>query len=427
MKLLVLKKSKDYGEKLRKPQERRGDTPGDRLEHFRKLILDHLDTLDGDVMKKAGLPVGTVREWKGGQKYVKVGPNKWRPKYDSESRGAKMAVAAIRRKIAAAKDAHEMMSIVLEHRDRFSGKDGQPLPFVQELHSYVMSAQEGREKAEKKKAVADKKKDKPEEKESGKTGTKDTESDEKSVEEWEQAGADAFKAGKPRKPPYDEIVKTGTKIGSPESKEADKKMKAWLRGWTKADASSELSDKKVKQKNTPLYQTGDYKVKQRGENDFVVTDKDGNVLPHFGIGGKSDTFADIHGAKKHADLRAKLDEDKKNKKMPDPEQLKKLKEAAEAEKNEYNNAFIELYKNGMITEKQAVAKLTNRKNPNRKTVAEERKLLGEDKPMEGGLYDKEKETDAPESGDDNAAAFKAIQEKYRSAKSVTGDEDEIAV
>jgi hypothetical protein len=57
-----------------------------------------------------------------------------------------MAIAAIRRKVAAAKDVHEMMQIVLEHHDRFSDKDGHPLPFVQELHKYVMSNQDQRQK-----------------------------------------------------------------------------------------------------------------------------------------------------------------------------------------------------------------------------------------------------------------------------------------
>jgi hypothetical protein len=113
---------------------RKSKCKDDKLEHFRKLIMDHLDTLD--VMEKAKFPIGTIRDWKG-KKYIKVGENKWKPKYDNESRGAKLAVAAIKRKVANAKDAKEMMDIVLENRDRFSDKDGHPLPFVQELSEYV--------------------------------------------------------------------------------------------------------------------------------------------------------------------------------------------------------------------------------------------------------------------------------------------------
>jgi hypothetical protein len=118
-----------------------------KLAYFRKLILDHLDSLeDGDSLEKArGMPVGTIREWKG-KKYVKTGSGKWKPKYDEHSRGAKMAIAAIKRKIAAAKDAQEMLRIVLENRDRFSGKDGLPLPFVQELSRYVGARQDNRGK-----------------------------------------------------------------------------------------------------------------------------------------------------------------------------------------------------------------------------------------------------------------------------------------
>jgi hypothetical protein len=48
-----------------------------------------------------------------------------------------MAVSAIKRKIAAAKDAQTMLQIVLENRERFSDAQGHPLPFIQELSRYV--------------------------------------------------------------------------------------------------------------------------------------------------------------------------------------------------------------------------------------------------------------------------------------------------
>ena len=92
-----------------------------QLEKFRKLILDHLSTLDNDepekgvavkkafsktiLMLKSGLPVGTIHTYKDGKKYIKSPSLKWIPKYDSYTRGAKMAVSAIKRKIAAAPDA----------------------------------------------------------------------------------------------------------------------------------------------------------------------------------------------------------------------------------------------------------------------------------------------------------------------------------
>ena len=139
------------------------NTAQSKLEHFRKKILEHLEGLDRvePLAKGAKLPIGTIREWKG-KKYVKVAPNRWRPKYDSESRGAKLAVAAIKRKVSEAKTAQEMLQIVLENRDRFSDKQGNPLPFVQELSDYVKkqggrleAAQAKPAKPKKERAVAD--------------------------------------------------------------------------------------------------------------------------------------------------------------------------------------------------------------------------------------------------------------------------------
>ncbi|MGF7108254.1 hypothetical protein [Treponema pedis] len=124
-------------------------------------ILKHLEELEakesGELKKTfselkglllkggKGLPVGTVREWKG-KKFIKVGPGKWKPKYESETRGAKLALSALKKKIAQCEDAHEMMQLVLEHRDRFSDKDGNPLPFVQQLSRFIDQTQESAHK-----------------------------------------------------------------------------------------------------------------------------------------------------------------------------------------------------------------------------------------------------------------------------------------
>jgi hypothetical protein len=163
-KLIVLQKAVNYKDKLQKLMDQRGDTPDARLEKFRKLILDHLDALNNSKEEKAiqkafssmiymakggkGLAVGTVREWKG-KKFKKFAPGKWLPVYDSETRGAKIAVSAIKRKIAASKDVHEMMQIILENRGRFSDKNGQPLPFVQDLSKYAAGEQDRREQGTK--------------------------------------------------------------------------------------------------------------------------------------------------------------------------------------------------------------------------------------------------------------------------------------
>ena len=101
-----------------------------------------------DTIVKSKFPVGTIREWKG-KKYIKVAPGKWRPKYDSNSRGAKLAVAALKRKAEQCKTSQELLQLVLENRDRFSDKDGKPLPFVKELSDYVSGLNDKIESAKK--------------------------------------------------------------------------------------------------------------------------------------------------------------------------------------------------------------------------------------------------------------------------------------
>jgi hypothetical protein len=118
---------------------------GIKLDYFKKQILDCLDDAvdldEKEGVKKAGYPVGTIRTWKG-QEFVKIAPGKWMPKYNSQTRGARMAIGAIKRKVDAAHTAKELMDIVLLNRDRFSDQEGHPLPFVQELSKYVAERQE---------------------------------------------------------------------------------------------------------------------------------------------------------------------------------------------------------------------------------------------------------------------------------------------
>jgi hypothetical protein len=100
-------------------------------------MLKHLDALqDGSetdikksvmlLMSKSGraLPIGTIHTGKNGVKYIKTPSGKWRRKYDRESRGLKVSVAAIKRQVNKAQTARELMNIVLEHRDRFSDAQG---------------------------------------------------------------------------------------------------------------------------------------------------------------------------------------------------------------------------------------------------------------------------------------------------------------
>jgi len=101
------------------------------------------------IMKGRGLPVGTIREWKG-KKFIKLASGKWKPKYDSHTKGAKIAISHIKKKIIACKDEYEMMQVVLENRDRFSDKNGNPLPLVQELHEATNEAQREKDNINKK-------------------------------------------------------------------------------------------------------------------------------------------------------------------------------------------------------------------------------------------------------------------------------------
>ena len=120
-----------------------------KFAYFQQKILEHLERLEAQELRsikkslreaetlvKAGLPIGTIRTWKG-KKFIKIAPNKWKPKYDGESRGAKMAIAALKKKAANCTDSKQLMQLVLENRSRFSDESGRPLPFVQELSAYV--------------------------------------------------------------------------------------------------------------------------------------------------------------------------------------------------------------------------------------------------------------------------------------------------
>lgn len=147
---IYFKKSWLLGNAVQKSQKQEES----KLEYFKRLVKQHLDELeakaDGEKegvkkailaaenMAKGGMPVGTIREWKG-KKYIKVAPGKWRPKYDGNTRGAKLSIAALKRKADKCGSSEELLQLILENRDRFSDENGRPLPFVKELSDYVSS------------------------------------------------------------------------------------------------------------------------------------------------------------------------------------------------------------------------------------------------------------------------------------------------
>lgn len=126
-----------------------GNPKDPKFEYFKKKVLDHLAELEkresGSVAKsidveewilKANFPVGTVRTWNG-QKFKKISPKKWARIYEGESRGAKLAIAALRRKAAACKDSEELYRLCMENKERFLDGSGKPLAFMQEFSAYV--------------------------------------------------------------------------------------------------------------------------------------------------------------------------------------------------------------------------------------------------------------------------------------------------
>lgn len=86
------------------------------------------------VMKGGKLAaIGEHRTWNG-QEYVKIAPNKWKPYYAGNTRGAKLASAAIAKKIKNAKDIDELMQIVSQNMQRFGfSADGENDKLYQRL------------------------------------------------------------------------------------------------------------------------------------------------------------------------------------------------------------------------------------------------------------------------------------------------------
>lgn len=158
--MVYFRKSFLHGKTVEKSVK--GNDP--KLEYFKKLVNAHLNELENkenaeksdikksileaESMQKSGYPVGTIREWKG-NKYIKVAPGKWRPKYESNSRGAKMSIAALRRKADKCTSSEELVQLILENRERFSDENGRPLPFVKELSDYISQKNDTIESAKK--------------------------------------------------------------------------------------------------------------------------------------------------------------------------------------------------------------------------------------------------------------------------------------
>lgn len=101
--------------------------------------------------------IGEIRTWNG-KKYKKMPNKEWARVYDEETRGAKLAVAALKKKIDACTNSQELLNLVLANKERFCDNLGRPLPIVQELSKYVSAKNDSIESSENKKQDKAKKK-----------------------------------------------------------------------------------------------------------------------------------------------------------------------------------------------------------------------------------------------------------------------------
>jgi len=109
------------------------------LSHFEneEKNMSYLEkSISGEWIEKAGYGIGTVRVWKG-KKYKKIAPGKWRRIYETDSRGAKQSIAIIKKKILNVKSTDELLELIMQNMNRFTGTDGKLLPIVEELKNAV--------------------------------------------------------------------------------------------------------------------------------------------------------------------------------------------------------------------------------------------------------------------------------------------------
>lgn len=112
-----------------------------KLDYFKKQLIDVLVSQEKEenqnIEKAVKANIGEIRTRKDGFKYKKINNGKWKRIYESESKGAKLSIAAIKRKIDNAKDEEELMNIIMTNKQRFVDKMGFMLPIVQELNKYI--------------------------------------------------------------------------------------------------------------------------------------------------------------------------------------------------------------------------------------------------------------------------------------------------
>jgi len=386
-----------------------------KLAYFKKQILacldenNEVDLDEKEGIKKAGYPVGTVRTWKG-QEYVKRGPGDWRPKYNEQTRGAKMAIAAIKKKVDAAKTAKELMDIVMKNRDRFSDKQGNPLPFVQELSKYVAERQDNlpenikaKRKEARSNAIKAGQKKAREKKEEAK----------KAAEENKQQKAEKMKAQEGKT--EDNKAKSSGEWKNPIEGLSD--TPAFIVAGTASHLFNELSKEQIEKGKADREKV----YRQYGWSDRAI-DAFENYLGNM-------TKADDRKAKQYRD-------DNHNEEAYEKYASEAYKQADEktyieshpnSKPGEISDkiktilqqfpAIAEDYKNGEISYLQWRAKLKVQGKYSDSEIAE----------IAHHLYN-QKEAEKPASGDSqDDIDFQSIKEKYQGGKNIEGNEDEIYV
>ena len=101
-------------------------------------VMKSLLNVAGDLLIQKGRAanIGDVREWKG-RKFKKIAPNKWRPIYDSATRGAKQSIKMLAKKVVKAQSVDELLEIVMQNVNRFTDANGKTLDIVNELKNAV--------------------------------------------------------------------------------------------------------------------------------------------------------------------------------------------------------------------------------------------------------------------------------------------------
>ena len=421
---------------IEKSEKSNPDDP--KFEYFKKLVMDHLAELEKkenktiakaidicEYIQKSKFPVGTVRNWNGG-KFKKISPNKWVRVYNKETRGAKIAIAWLRRKAAACTSSDELLQLVLANKERFVDNAGKPLPFMQEFSAYVSGLNDKNaakespetENIDSAKKMSDKEFDERMHKWIDEINAGDAKDPDKIVSKIAQRFADTqyIQLDDPFYQKFLELGKNAEKYVADylQISDKDKKVKS-DKTLAQIKAAFESKSKEELEQNIKYLQRN-----ARADDSMMISLADSEKMP-------------IKDAIK---LLKEIQEEKGGEK-PKPyyskevwEKLKKLdKETAE------KNAALGLASSGGSngngsTYLEYLEGVLKRAKLNAENGIESvRKENKKDIPIiEAAIKEEKKKTNPPKSDNEpKKKGIESIRNKYQSSKSIEGDEDEIYV